>query len=273
MPTNPPHLRPPEIAVRDFLRYYARRKQQLQQRVFCFQVGANDGKINDPVHVYFRDYGWSGLLVEPLVDVFQNELKATYAGNPRVTLENVALAQTEGHLPFYRVAISKSRWATGLSGFRRDSIQAHIDNGYIQRHAQQEGVAIPDDPGKLIEVIQVPTIRMDQLLARHSITHFDVLCVDTEGFDFEILKLVDFERYKPEVILFESKNLADGDYAQAKDLLSRHGYFLHWDRGDTLATHIKFPQIERAKSLARIPWQRLKPRLRAVRDRILSSPQ
>jgi len=268
MPTNPPHLRPPEAPLREYLRYYARRKQRLGEPVFCFQVGANDGRTNDPVHPYFKSYGWAGLLVEPLVDVFEHELKKTYAGNPRVKMENVALAQMQGQLPLYRVAISKSRWATGLSSFRRENIQSHIDNGYIQRRAKEEGIAVPNDPSQIIETVQVPVVTVDQLLAKHSITDFDVLCIDVEGFDFEILKLVDFDRFKPEVVLFESKNLSDADYVQAKELLSKHGFFLYWERGDTLATKIKFPQIERAKALARIPWQLLKPQLRAVRDRV-----
>jgi FkbM family methyltransferase len=268
MPTNPPHLRPPEAPIRDYLRYYARRKQRLGEPVFCFQVGANDGHTNDPVHHYFTQFGWSGLLVEPLVDVFENELKHTYAGNSQVKLENIALAQTQGQLPFYRVAISKSRWATGLSGFRRDNIQSHIDNGYIQRRAKEEGTVVPDDPNEIIETIQVSVVTVDQLLAKHAITHFDVLCIDTEGFDFEILKLVDFDRFKPQVVLFESKNLSDADYIQAKELLAQHGFHLYWERGDTLATQIKFPQIERVKAIARMPWQLIKPQLRAVRNRV-----
>ena len=268
MPTNPPHLRPPEAPIREYLRYYARRKQRLGESVFCFQVGANDGHTNDPVYHYLTHFNWSGLLVEPLVDVFENELKKTYAGNPRVRLENIALAQAQGTLPFYRVAISKARWATGLSGFRRENIQTHIDNGYIKRKAHDEGIAVPDDPSQIIETIQVSVVTVDQLLTKHGVTHFDVLCIDTEGFDFEILKLVDFDRFRPEVVLFESKNLSDSDYVQAKEMLSKSGFHLYWERGDTLATRIKFPQVERAKALARMPWQMLKPQLRAVRDRV-----
>jgi FkbM family methyltransferase len=251
MPTNPVHLRPPARSAAAFLRYYARRKQRLNESVFCLQVGANDGKVNDPVHVYFRDFGWNGLLVEPLPDVFENELKATYAGNPRVRLENVALASAEGELPLYRVAISRARWASGLSGFRRDNIQAHIDNGYIARRASEEGIALPADPSHIIETVLVRTVTVDSLLAKHGVRHFDVLCVDTEGFDFEILKLVDLDRYRPDVIVFESKNLSDADYVTALQVLRTHGYHLYWDRGDTLATRTPFPQFEHAKSAAR----------------------
>lgn len=268
MPNNPPHLRPEEIQFRDYLLFYAQLKRRLGQGVFCFQVGANDGRVNDPVHRYFRDYGWHGLLVEPLVDVFENALKPTYADNPRIILENVALAPTEGELPFYRVAISSARWATGLSGFRRDSIESHIANGYIESRAERDGIAMPADPNDIIETIQVRTTTVSQLLAAHDIRHFDVLCIDTEGYDFEILKLVDFDRFHPEVILFESKNLSDGDYAQAKELLAGRGYLLYWNRGDTLATRIAFPQLERAKSLVRKPWRQLAPRLRSLRNRL-----
>lgn len=273
MPTNPVHLRPPARSAAAFLRYYALRKRRLNEDVFCLQVGANDGKVNDPVHVYFRDFGWRGLLVEPLPDVFENDLKATYAGNTRVQLENVALASAEGELPLYRVAISRSRWASGLSGFRRDNIQAHIDNGYIARRASEEGIALPEDPSQIIETVLVKTVTVNSLLAKHSIQHFDVLCVDTEGFDFEILKLVDLDRYRPDAILFESKNLSDVDYVNALLMLRGHGYHLYWDRGDTLATRIPFPQFEQAKFEARTRLRRLRSRMRSVFGRAAGPAQ
>jgi FkbM family methyltransferase len=168
----------------------------------------------------------------------------------------VALASSEGSLPLYRVAISRSRWATGLSGFRRENIQAHIDNGYIRRRAQEEGVAYPENPAHIIETVQVPTSTVDRLLAKHGVAHFDVLCVDTEGFDFEILKLINFDRYRPEVILFESKNLSDSDYRRAQDLLEWRNYHVYSDRGDTLATTVPFPRIARAQSAARAGLRR-----------------
>jgi FkbM family methyltransferase len=258
MPTNPPPLRPPEIDTRNFLRYYARWKRRRDQPVFCLQVGANDGVTNDPLHPYLSRHGWGGLLVEPLVDVFENELKATYRGNPRVILENVALAYSEGALPLYRVAISDSRWATGLSSFRRESIEGHVENGYVQRKARQEGSRVPDDPDEIIDSVDVPTLTVDQLLAKHGVGELDVLCVDTEGYDFEILKLVDFARLAPEVVLFESKNLSDADYREAQELLRGHGYSLFWERGDTLATTVDYPQHARL-------WARLDDRLRASR--------
>jgi len=213
--------------------------------VFCLQVGANDGKTNDPVHKYFRDYAWKGLLVEPQADVFNNELIKTYAGNTNVILENVALGKEEGHLSFYRVAISKARWATGLSGFCKKSLEGHIENGYIQRKAKAEGIDVPSDTAKLIEEVKVPTVRIDTLLGKHHIKQFDFLCIDTEGYDFEVIKLIDFNKFHPEVILFESKNLSDKDFIEAKTLLAFYGYELFWEKGDTLAIKFNYPLLIR----------------------------
>jgi FkbM family methyltransferase len=245
MESDEPTLRPRPGIVRAFLGYYARRRRLRGRDVVCFQVGANDGKANDPLYPYLRDYDWSGLLVEPLPDVFENELRTTYADRPRVKLANVAIAPKVGRLPFYRVAVSRARWATGLSSFRRDTVQRHVDNGYIEQKAREYGVALPDDPAEIVEEIEVPTTTVDQLLTDHGIDDFDILCIDTEGYDAEVLKLVDIERYRPEVIVFESKNLSHQDRGDALSRLKACGYALYADRGDVLATTIPFPWTAR----------------------------
>lgn len=238
MPTNPPHLRPPGLHLRETLQAYADVKKARGETAFCVQVGANDGKTNDPVYKYLTRYGWRGLLVEPLTDVFELQLQKTYADYPNVTLVNVALAPTNGSLPLYRVAFSRARWATGLSGFRRDNLENHIANGYIEKNAKEEGVALPSDPAQWIETVDVPTMTVEALLSKHNVGRFDVLCIDTEGFDFEILKLFDFKAYRPEFVLFESKNLSDDDYVAAKRILSDAGYRLYWHNGDTFAVRL-----------------------------------
>lgn len=245
MANNPRHLRPPLTSIYTFLDYYADLKKRSGESIFCFQIGANDGKTNDPVHKYFKEYGWNGLLVEPQKDVFDVELSKTYQGFSQVKIENVALGKEEGSLPFYRVAISKARWATGLSSFDKKSIEEHIKNGYIIRKAKEEGVEVPQDPSKIIETVFVPTLKVQTLLDKNNVQNFNVLCVDTEGYDFEILKLIDFKKYSPEVILFESKNLSDEDFIQAKDYLMGYGYKLFWEKGDTLAIKLNYPSSVR----------------------------
>lgn len=257
MANNPRELRPPLTSTYDFLRFYAESKKKKGESVFCFQVGANDGKTNDPVYEYFRDYNWKGLLVEPQTDVYEQGLTQTYKDNKNVILENVALAKTSGELPFYRVAISKARWATGLSSFDLKSLQGHIDNGYIIRKAKEEGVQIPEDQSKLIETVKVPTLRIDDLMGKHKINNFQILCVDTEGFDFEIIKLIDLKKYNPEVIFFESKNLSNEDFIAAKKLLTDNGYELYWEKGDTLAIKYPYPKTKKLFNFAKALLRKL----------------
>ena len=78
-------------------------------------------------------------------------------------------------------------------------------------------------------------------MSKHHIESFNFLCIDTEGYDFEVIKLIDLKKTHPEVILFESKNLSDKDFIEAKELLTSLGYTLFWEKGDTLAIKYEYP--------------------------------
>jgi FkbM family methyltransferase len=267
-------LRPPELPLHETLHTYADVKRARGQSTCCVQIGANDGKTNDPVYRYLTEYGWRGLLVEPLVDVFQQQLKKTYADYPNVTLVNVALASVNGSLPLYRLAISRARWATGLSSFRREHIEHHIEVGYVETKAKAEGVVLPNDPNEWIEVVQVQTKTVASLLTENNIEQFDVLCIDTEGFDFEVLKLFDFNTHKPEFVVFESKNLADNDYVGAKQMLSAAGYQLYWCNGDTFAVRRGTPgeiATEKVRSPFRTAVRRARMLARNLKRRLSST--
>jgi FkbM family methyltransferase len=264
--TNPEHLRPPERSIRPFLASYARRKRRAGDKVFCLQVGANDGRINDPVYPHLSS-GWHGLLIEPQVDVFEEQLSVTYANHSGVQLANVALAPTEGTMPFYRIAISDARWATGLSSFVRESLEQHITSGYVETHAAEEGIVLPRDADSLVSVVDVPTEPLSMVLDRYDVRVIDVFCVDTEGYDFEIIKMLDLEQYSPDVLVFESKNLSDEDYIAAKKLLTTAGYCLYWDRGDTLAVKEPYPPMTARFDEIR---DKAKKGLRRVKERAAS---
>lgn len=266
MARNPPHLRPPLTSLKRFLRYYAENKKKKGEEVFCFQIGANDGKSRDPVHPYFSDFHWKGLLVEPQQDVFENQLTKTYAGNKRVILENVALGKVDGMLPFYRVSFSQKRWATGLSSFNRTTLEEHIDNGYIRRRAQEEGDQVPANVQDWIETVQVPTMTVDSLLRKHGIERANVICIDTEGYDFELLKLIDLQKLAPEVIFFESKNLSDEDFVAAQALLAKLDYGLFWEKGDTLAIKYPYPFFKKWLNWVRAALREAKRSSRKARE-------
>lgn len=232
----------------DYLRYYATRQKRAGKATTCIQIGANDGIDSDPVREYFVAWGWHGVLAEPLPDVYE-QLTANYAGYPNVLPVNVAIADKDGELPFYRVGSRGEAWATGLSSFRRDHVQAHIDRGYVAVRAAAAGVAV--NYGDLIQEVPVQTRTFEGFLSEHDVEDFDVLVIDTEGYDHEILKLVDFGRHQPDVVLFESDNLTDQEYESALALLRAADYELRWSFLDTLAIRVPYPRSAATRAAAR----------------------
>lgn len=153
------------------------------------QVGANDGLKWDPLHKFIRRDRWQGILLEPQTPVFRDWLEPLHARNPRIRTVNAALGREDAQMSLYRIGFSTARWATGLASFQREQIERVIDSPHVRRHAAKEGIAIPSDPARRIAADPVEVLSIDTLLARHPLPRLDLLFIDTEGYDFEIIKL------------------------------------------------------------------------------------
>lgn len=241
-------------SVSKILALYTDRMRTADRAIFCLQIGANDGKTNDPLFEYFSSRQWQGLLVEPLPDVFE-QLKESYRDNSNVSLANVGVAPSNGTLPFYRVRLSKARWATGLSSFERTTLVKHFENGYIQRHAQMDGIEPPTTFDEAVEEIAIPTLTISSLLSQREVNKVDVICIDTEGFDLEIIKLIDFDSLAPDMIVFERKHLSPEKLDEADRLLASNGYQVMIDGGNAVALRRNFVliSVQEASRLAK-PW-------------------
>jgi FkbM family methyltransferase len=231
MSRNPRHLRPSLISIDGFINYYA----QNYSDVHCLQIGANDGVFDDPIHPYITKYRWKSLLIEPLRDIFESRLKKTYEGYDNVILENYAIDRVEGEREIYKIGFTDQKWALGLTGFNKENIQKHIDSGYIDRMAAKSNIRTPANREDYIIKEKVKTTSPSALLEKHDFRKLNVLTIDTEGFDFEVLKIMDFKTYHPDIILYESKHLSDEDFRASQQYLENYGYVLHWEKGNTLA--------------------------------------
>ena len=61
-------------------------------------------------------------------------------------------------------------------------------------------------------------------MIENGITRVDLLQIDTEGYDYEVLKTFPFDLGLPVVVCFEHCHLSEGDRAAALSLLVSHGY-------------------------------------------------
>ena len=185
-------------------------------QVRFIQVGANDGEQQDPLHDAIRRFGWSGIMVEPVPFVFER-LQRTSGALPGVILENVAIAADDGEAPFHHLTPAGPggevpAWADGLGSFSLEVIRSHRE-------------AIPDIEQRIVTTV-VPTMTFDRLRATHGVDRLDVLHVDTEGYDLEILRLVDLDRLRPVVVVYEHHHLSPAERAAAHALLEVAGYDL-----------------------------------------------
>ena len=78
------------------------------------------------------------------------------------------------------------------------------ENGLIYSDSHFSLVPM-NDWGNKNDMVKITTksITFDTICSNHGITDIDYLQIDTEGFDSEIIKMIDFSKYKINTIRFE----------------------------------------------------------------------
>jgi FkbM family methyltransferase len=196
------------------------------QDITFVQIGANDGVSTDPLYPLIKKYPgrFRGLVVEPLKDKF-DLLKRNYAQSPSVTPVNVAIHNTETEMLIYRVRPDLERtlpaWARGIGSFNPE------------HHKLSE----LDSTCMTTENVVCKTFM--QLLDEHAISDIDLLVTDTEGYDFELIRGIDFQRYRPACVHFEH-GLSSGvmSWERYKWLirhLAQYGYSISHESSDATA--------------------------------------
>lgn len=196
----------------------------LGREVTVVQIGANDGLKRDPLHKYIRRDRWRGVLVEPQRQVYEEWLEPLHARNARIETVNAALGPEDGETELFCIAFSEARWATGLASFDRDQVEGVVQGEHVRREAAREGVTIPADPDAWIRAEPVDVVSPGTLLERSGIDRPDLLFIDTEGFDFEVIKLFDIERTRPRMIVYENDHLSPADHAACEAHLEAADY-------------------------------------------------
>jgi FkbM family methyltransferase len=207
------------------------------------QIGANDGVMSDPLHGFILATAWRGILVEPVPYLFER-LRRNYPLRPGLLFENVAIAPQAGRRPFYYLRESRGEgevpeWHAGLGSFLRE---------VVVKHARD----IPDLERRLV-VQDVPCLTFDQLCRRHGFEQIDLLHIDTEGYDYEILKTIDLERYRPRLLVYEQHHLSAADRDACRRRLQAHGYACMVEGLDAICLNLR--ELTPRDAGVRAAWQ------------------
>lgn len=225
----------------------------LQPPGFFVEIGANDGRQQDHLGPVIATGGWRGLMVEPQPAAFER-LAATYGANPAIALENSAIAEHDGRLPFYEIS-------PPAPGQEWELVGSYDLLGSLSREALVSHAGWVSDLEERIVVGEVECLSFTSLLARHSVERIDLLVLDTEGYDHEILKTVPLATLRPRLVVYEQALLGEPERRECRTMLERLGYGVFEEWLDSFCLDLTIDD-----RLTRL-WRRLEPRREPLRLR------
>jgi FkbM family methyltransferase len=215
--------KPPKGSIEEAINKYSKKNQGL----FFMQVGSNDGRSGDPLYKFIRRDAWQGVLIEP-VDYLFKQLKENYRGlnTKGITFENAAIANHNGYEDFY--------YFKDFIPDENKPITLNQQGSFSKEHIDSVKVLFPEAE---IAVKKVVCKTVASVLSEHNISRLNLLHLDTEGYDFEIIKSIDFDAVRPDLILYEHIHLNEQDKVDCQNLLKSHQYqiFRPNEGYDTLA--------------------------------------
>lgn len=169
------------------------------------EMGAADGILGSNTYRLERDFGWDGILIEPIKEYCDQISKYRKASH----VFNICIGETEGSVEFTRI----EGYSKLLSGISDQYPSEHKDR--INREVQSMG--------QKIHVDMVPCKKLISVLNECSITHVDYLSIDVEGGELSVLKSMCMEEnsnIRPTLISVENPYHVD----DMEKYLSAFGY-------------------------------------------------
>jgi FkbM family methyltransferase len=193
-----------------------------------FQIGANTGADTFQRKVRNEKPDLT-ILVEPNAE-FESVIRSNYAGVPNVYILSKAIYYENKPVSLFIPA------KRGVYGTR-------ADNGFTYEHTHFSLVPMNDwgDKSDMVE-LKTDGITFDTVCRVFGLTAIDYLQIDTEGFDSEILKIIDLSKVDIRQIRYEQWNfeskeftrhntdraqsLGKGGMREVEEKLTRAGYLI-----------------------------------------------
>ena len=113
-------------------------------------------------------------------------------------------------------------------GREEGTLKFHVMHPHVLSTFRDDAAAelVASGKARETECINVQVLPLSTILDRHlNNRRVDLLCVDTEGFDFEVLSSNDWARFRPEIVLVEKGSPGLGKTIDpVAKLLESNGY-------------------------------------------------
>ena len=156
---------------------------------FFVEVGAYDGEYASNTSG-LADIGWTGHYIEPVPEYFQR-CKARHARNKSITVSQCAIGAESG-----QVEINVG----GPLSTIRDEMKQNFES-------------LDWAKGNFTgEKIQVDQLTLEKYLVRYRVDpQFELLVVDVEGYEWNVLRNFDIQKWQPQMVIIELHDQND-DY-------------------------------------------------------------
>jgi FkbM family methyltransferase len=153
---------------------------------FFVDVGAHDGiTINNTLY-FQKNNNWKGINIEPLKNIYEKLI----INRPNDINLNCAVCNKDGEIDF----ISNTGYTEMLSGIKENYDLRHKNR--LLREIKQYGGGT--------ETIKVPCRKLESIFDEYNIKEINLLSIDVEGAEYEVIKSINFDKVKIDVIIFEN---------------------------------------------------------------------
>lgn len=139
------------------------------------ELGAADGVLGSTTYRLEKDFGWNGVLIEPLkhyYDKIRSYRNASF-------MFNICVAEQEGVVEFTRI----DGYSNMLSG---------ISNNYSKEHLSRISKEV-NSMNQVIHKDMIECRKLESILKECNITQVDYLSVDVEGAELSVVKSLGME--------------------------------------------------------------------------------
>ena len=175
------------------------------------QIGANDGISYEHINYFIRKYKIKSLLVEPIKNNFQLLVK-NYKNLNYVNLENCAVSTNNEINYLYKVDEKYlKKYDPSVRAIPSFDYKHLIKHGVKKKHIIKE---------------MINQISFLDLFKKHGVNSFDLLYIDTEGYDCHLVNnFLDKIKIRP-IIIFEWIHAPNLNLISCLNTLIDNSYFL-----------------------------------------------